>query len=456
MSAADYIDLLAARRDWIARMEARARPLRRPALADGADRRAADRAARRRATKPSSRANGLLLRNPSVVNLLDGCALSAAVPRRGRTAGRADALAAAPCTTTRVLDAALRDRSRARRRAHPRRDSALTMHIAVIGAGIIGVTTAYELGCRRPRSDRLRAPRHRRRRIQLRQRRPGRAGLRHALGGAGHAAQGAARTCSPTHAPVRFGRPSRRCATLGWLWRWWRACQPETYRANRARMQRLAHFSRERLHAADRSACTSTTSAASGFLVLLRSHARAGAGASPAFAPWPRSGAAPPVLDAAACRAIEPGLNPQTPLHAGVYCQGRRGRQLPRVRHLLRKEAERAGARFRFNTDVAQIVAGARPSLRVLQAPHDARDSALRSRAGAAPAPAGLVVDPARGGRAHGAELRRGRGLRRPRVAPPAAPARRARCRCSRSTATRSPRRSATTTSTSTSRRARR
>jgi len=75
MSAADYIDLVAARRDWIARMEAALAgvdavltptvPIVSPALAPLV----ADDAA-------FFAANALVLRNPSVVNLLDGCALS--------------------------------------------------------------------------------------------------------------------------------------------------------------------------------------------------------------------------------------------------------------------------------------------------------------------------------------------------------------------------------------------
>lgn len=86
MSACDYIDLLQARRDWIARMETALSgfdallsptvPIVAPTLAsvapaDGLD--AAQDAARDAAF---AHANALLLRNTSVVNLLDGCALS--------------------------------------------------------------------------------------------------------------------------------------------------------------------------------------------------------------------------------------------------------------------------------------------------------------------------------------------------------------------------------------------
>jgi aspartyl-tRNA(Asn)/glutamyl-tRNA(Gln) amidotransferase subunit A len=75
MSAADYIDLHSARRDWIARMERSLSgfdamlsptvPIVAPPIAD-------------LVTDDDAffATNGLLLRNPSVVNMLDGCALS--------------------------------------------------------------------------------------------------------------------------------------------------------------------------------------------------------------------------------------------------------------------------------------------------------------------------------------------------------------------------------------------
>lgn len=78
MSAADYIDLVHARRDWIARMETRLQafdavvsptvPLVAPTLASVAPGVERDEA--------FFKVNGLLLRNTNVVNMFDGCALS--------------------------------------------------------------------------------------------------------------------------------------------------------------------------------------------------------------------------------------------------------------------------------------------------------------------------------------------------------------------------------------------
>jgi Asp-tRNA(Asn)/Glu-tRNA(Gln) amidotransferase A subunit family amidase len=75
MSAADYIDLLAARQNWIARMNARLSgfdavlsptvPMVAPPVAELI----AD-------DVNFFKVNGLMLRNPAVVNMLDGCALS--------------------------------------------------------------------------------------------------------------------------------------------------------------------------------------------------------------------------------------------------------------------------------------------------------------------------------------------------------------------------------------------
>jgi amidase/aspartyl-tRNA(Asn)/glutamyl-tRNA(Gln) amidotransferase subunit A len=82
MSAADYIDLLNARRDWIDQMQTATRgfdallsptvPIVAPRIAD-----------LERDNDTFFAANALLLRNPSVVNMLDGCALSLPCHREG-------------------------------------------------------------------------------------------------------------------------------------------------------------------------------------------------------------------------------------------------------------------------------------------------------------------------------------------------------------------------------------
>ncbi len=75
MSAADYIDLLAARRRWIAQVEARAAGFDAlllptvPLLAPRID-------ALHASDEAYFAANALILRNPTLINFLDGCALS--------------------------------------------------------------------------------------------------------------------------------------------------------------------------------------------------------------------------------------------------------------------------------------------------------------------------------------------------------------------------------------------
>ena len=86
MSAADYIDLLHARQDWITRMQQALQgfdallsptvPITAPTLASVAPATGEDMADDAARDQAFQQANSLLLRNTSIVNLLDGCALS--------------------------------------------------------------------------------------------------------------------------------------------------------------------------------------------------------------------------------------------------------------------------------------------------------------------------------------------------------------------------------------------
>src|SRR5512133_3299145 len=142
------------------------------------------------------------------------------------------------------------------------------MRVAVIGAGIIGVTTAFELA----------VDGHQ---VTVFERRAAVA-EEASFANAGVVAPGYVTPwASPgmpgkiagyllrQHAPVRVTLPISR-EHVAWMWRWFKSCEPATYAANRARMQRLAFYSRVRMNEIrehfqfeyDRSA---------GYMVLLRS-----------------------------------------------------------------------------------------------------------------------------------------------------------------------------------------
>jgi D-amino-acid dehydrogenase len=231
------------------------------------------------------------------------------------------------------------------------------MRVAVIGAGIVGVTTAYELA----------ALGHE---VTVFERRAVVAS-EGSFANAGVLAPGyvtpwaapgmpwkvLSHLLSP-HSPVRFGGPAGlgALANLPWLWRWWRACRPREFAANRAAMFRLAVFSRQRL-----AELTTNLDLAyeqqPGFVVLLRRERDLKA-ARPALRMLDELGVAHELVDAARCHAIEPGLNAQTPLHAAIHLPQDGVGNCRHFAHLLKAQAQRLGARFRFETEVLQLTPG--------------------------------------------------------------------------------------------------
>ena len=383
MSAADYIDLLAAR----ARLDRAAwthalQRLRRPALARPCrSSRRAIAPLRRERRRRSSPPTACCCATRRCVNLLDGCALRLPCHARRRAAGRPDGLERRAARRRR----ARRRRSRSRPRcADARRADA--MRVAVIGAGIdrrhdrlrAAPSTATRSRC----SSAAAASRPRR---SFANAGAGRAGLRHAVGGAGHAGQGAAPPVRPRTRRCGCARPLD-AATLGWLWRWWRACQPAApTRPTGLRMHRLAHFSRERLHELTR-APAPRLRARAGLPRAAAHAARPGAGRAGHARRWPSSASRSSVLDAAQCRAIEPGPERRrrrcTP--ASTLPDDEVGNCRAVRAPAAQARPQRIGARFRFNATVERHRAGAQPRLvRVAHAPHDARDEARRARASA-------------------------------------------------------------------------
>ena len=313
----------------------------------------------------------------SVVNMLDGCALSHALPAPRRAAGRPDGLAAARCTTTPcstpacAIEAALADRdpsprrlsmrSRRHRRRHHRRHHGL------------------RAGRRRPRGHRVRAPR----RASPRKRSFANAGLV----APGYVTPWAApgmpgKVAAPPVQPRtrRCASPAARRATLGWMWRWWRACQP------------AASTGQSRAHAAPRllqprRGCTSSPTHLQ--LEYERSAGLPGAAARRTRARAGRSRACTRCATlGVALRATSTPRSAARSSRASIptrRCRrhppaGRRGRQLPRSSRTCCARRPSARRALPLQRTVERFEPARRRACASCSAPHDARDEALRSR----------------------------------------------------------------------------
>jgi D-amino-acid dehydrogenase len=154
------------------------------------------------------------------------------------------------------------------------------------------------------------------------------------------------------HAPVRLTLPISR-EHVAWMWRWYKACEPATYAANRARMQRLAFYSRQRMNEIrehfqfeyDRSA---------GYMVLLRSEKDRKL-VQPSLQVLREADVAFKELTPDEARAIEPALNPETTFVGAVHLPVDEVGNCRQFALLLKNEAQREGVRFEFNHAVEPL-----------------------------------------------------------------------------------------------------
>ncbi|MGV3572486.1 MAG: D-amino acid dehydrogenase [Ramlibacter sp.] len=225
------------------------------------------------------------------------------------------------------------------------------MKIAIVGAGIIGVTTAYELA----------ADGHE---VTVFERH-GAAALETSFANAGVVAPGYVTPWAAPGMPAKVMRylfsrhaPVRVCLPLAghelrWMLRWRKACELETYAANRARLQRLAFYSRSRLHRLveelqleyDRSI---------GYMVLLRSEKDRKL-VQPGLQVLRDAGVKFAEVDAEKARAIEPALNPDTPFFGAIHLPDDEVGNCRQFALLLKGQAQDLGARFEFNSAVAPL-----------------------------------------------------------------------------------------------------
>ncbi|MCA8237349.1 D-amino acid dehydrogenase [Burkholderia cenocepacia] len=230
------------------------------------------------------------------------------------------------------------------------------MHVIVLGAGVIGVTTAWHLreaGCD----------------VTVIEREADVAQAT-SLGNAGVIAPG---YVTPWAAPGMPGkilkylfkpasplifRPTLDAAQWRWIARWLCECEFERFRVNKQRMQRIAYYSRARLHAF-RERYPFDYGASRGYLQLLRGAFDVDM-VQPALKVLRDAGIAFRELDAAGCTAIEPGLRwaRQAPV-GGIYLPDDEAGDCARFTRELRVLCEAHGVTFRFNTELRALdVAG--------------------------------------------------------------------------------------------------
>lgn len=204
------------------------------------------------------------------------------------------------------------------------------MRIAIVGAGLSGVCTAYELA----------AAGHE---VTVFERR-------------GSVAEEASFAPSGLLAPALALpglMPALAAGTLRWRWSRRSAKRSTTQAQREAQTLKLARLGHQRLVGLRRS-LPLDDEAADGVLLLLREAKQLGA-LQPRLDTLAAAGLAVQVIDAAACRQREPGLNPQAPLHGGLVLGPGSVGNGRLFAQQLRAQAQRLGVGFRFHCAVQSL-----------------------------------------------------------------------------------------------------
>lgn len=231
------------------------------------------------------------------------------------------------------------------------------MKVAVIGAGIVGVTTAYELSMQGHE-------------VHVFEK-SGSAAEVCSFANAGVSSPGYVTPWAKPgmashvllhmwqkHSPVRMHRP--KLHELRWLWRWWRACDEKTFVNNRTHLLNLSQYSLMRMQTL-RDSLHLDHEHSTGYLVLLRGERELKL-VQPSLSVMRQAGLNFKTITAQEARTIEPALNADTPMVQALHFPDDEVGNCRQFALLLKNEAEARGVHFHFNAEV-QALTSAQPKL---------------------------------------------------------------------------------------------